>query len=44
MDAIKAEGYEVVTPVIITNSDEFTEITTETAGQVKNGDKLLKLM
>lgn len=44
MNAIKAEGYEVVTPVIITNSDEFTEITTETAGQVKNGDKLLKLM
>lgn len=44
MDAIKAEGYEIVTPVIITNSDEFTEITTEAAGQVKNGDKLLKLM
>ena len=44
MDAIKAEGYEIVTPVIITNSDEFTEITTETVGQVKNGDKLLKLM
>lgn len=44
MDAIKAEGYEIVTPVIITNSDEFTEITTKAAGQVKNGDKLLKLM
>ena len=44
MDAIKAEGYEIVTPVIITNSDEFTEITTEVAGQVKNGDKLLKLI
>lgn len=44
MDAIKAEGYEIVTPVIITNSDEFTEITTEAAGQVKNGDKLLTLM
>ena len=44
MDAIKAEGYEIVTPVIITNSDEFTEITTEAAGQVKNGDKLLILM
>ena len=44
MDAIKAEGYEIVTPVIITNSDEFTEITTEVAGRVKNGDKLLKLI
>lgn len=33
MDAIKAEGYEIVTPVIITNSDEFTEITTEVAGR-----------
>ena len=44
MDAIKAEGYEIVTPVIITNSDEFTEITTEAAGQVKKGDKLLTLM
>ena len=44
MDAIKAEGYEIVTPVIITNSDEFTEIVTEADGQVKNGDRLLKLM
>lgn len=44
MDVIKAEGYEIVTPVIITNSDEFTEITTEVAGRVKNGDKLLKLI
>ena len=44
MDAIKAEGYEIVTPVIITNSDEFTEITTEVAGRVKKGDKLLKLI
>ena len=43
IDAIKKEGYEVVTPIVITNSDEFTEITTETAGQVKNGDELLKL-
>lgn len=43
IDAIKKEGYEVVTPVVITNSDEFTEITTEAAGQVKNGDELLKL-
>ena len=43
IDAIKKEGYEVVTPVIITNSDEFTEIATEAAGQVKNGDELLKL-
>ena len=43
IDAIKKEGYEVVTPIVITNSDEFTEITTEAAGQVKNGDELLKL-
>lgn len=43
IDAIKKEGYEVVTPIVITNSDEFTEITTEAAGQVKNDDELLKL-
>lgn len=43
IDAIKKEGYEVVTPVVITNNDEFTEITTEAAGQVKNDDELLKL-
>ena len=24
IDAIKKEGYEVVTPIVITNSDEFT--------------------
>ena len=43
IQAIKEDGYEVTTPVIITNSDEFTDIETAVSGKVNHGDLLLNL-
>lgn len=43
IEAIKKEGYEIMTPVIITNSDEFTDVETEVSGKVNQGDLLLNL-
>ena len=43
IEAIKKEGYEIITPVIITNSDEFTDVETEVSGKVNQGDLLLNL-
>lgn len=41
--AIQKAGYEVVTPVIIANTDEFSDIVTEANGQVNCGERLLHL-
>lgn len=41
--AIQKAGYEVATPVIIANTDEFSDIVTEANGQVHCGERLLHL-
>lgn len=41
-ELIKAEGYSTVTPVLISNSDQFDEITTTNENYVQAGDILLK--
>lgn len=43
IEKIQAEGYEVTTPVIVTNSDEFSEVTTVVSGAVEKGEQLLAL-
>ncbi len=43
IEQIKAEGYDVITPVIICNSDDFAEIVMEQAGDVAQGDDILAL-
>lgn len=40
---IKEAGYEVTTPIIITNSDEFNDVETKAEGKVTVGTKLLEL-
>lgn len=40
-EMIKKEGYDTVTPVLITNSAEFHSIDTNASGNVKVGDVLL---
>lgn len=42
LEQIKAEGYDIITPVIICNSDEFAEIQAQ-AGDVAHGDTILTL-
>lgn len=40
-EAVQKEGYETVTPVLITNSDEFESISVTAEGVVRKGDGLL---
>lgn len=43
LDAIKAEGYPVTTPLIVCNTDEYAAVTPKATGAVKQGDALLEL-
>lgn len=43
LDAIKAEGYPVTTPLIVCNTDEYAAVTPKASGTVKQGDALLEL-
>lgn len=41
MDEIKKEGYELITPVVVTNSDDFTEVTWSGQKEIRAGERLL---
>lgn len=41
MGLIKAKGYKTITPVIITNADDYTDISLEASGDVDLLDKLI---
>lgn len=41
-DAIVAEGYEVITPVIVSNHFNYQEVETVALDAVKTGEPLLK--
>ena len=43
LDQIKAEGYDIITPVIICNSDEFSAVEMMEPCKVAQGDDILKL-
>lgn len=43
IDAIKAEGYEVITPIIIANSDRFPDIKLEKQSPVEVGATIIHL-
>ncbi len=43
IEKIKEAGYDVITPVIVCNSDEFSEVKMEETGDVVQGDVILKL-
>lgn len=43
IDAIKEKGYDVVTPLIVCNYSDFSNIETIADGNVKVGDDLLKV-
>lgn len=42
-DAIIAEGYDIITPVLISNSDDYTDIKASGNGEIKSGETLLTL-
>lgn len=43
LEQIKTEGYDVITPVIICNSDDFTEVTPQPFADVAHGDAIITL-
>ena len=43
LEAIKAEGYPVTTPVIVCNTDDYAAVEAKASGTVKQGDALLEL-
>ena len=43
MEAIKAAGYEVVTPVVICNADDYTDVIRTTGVAVEAGDVVMQL-
>lgn len=43
VEAIKAEGYDVITPVVICNSDDFSTIQPHTGKTVAPGELILEL-
>ncbi|HJC48574.1 MAG TPA: beta-glucoside-specific PTS transporter subunit IIABC [Candidatus Lachnoclostridium pullistercoris] len=44
MDKIKEAGYDVTTPVLVTNADDFVDVSGETGKDVKAGDALLSII
>ncbi|MDA3730133.1 beta-glucoside-specific PTS transporter subunit IIABC [Niameybacter massiliensis] len=44
IEGIKSEGYDVITPVIITNTDDFTNIFAIDDRLVKLGDEIIKVL
>ena len=43
LEAIKAEGYPVTTPLIVCNTDDYAAVAAKAGGTVKQGDALLEL-
>ena len=44
IDAIKAAGYDTVTPVIISNTDSYLDVLAADAGEINAGDMLITIV
>lgn len=44
IDKIKAAGHPVTTPIIITNSDDYSDVSTTDLSEVKVGDNLINIL
>ena len=43
IDALKGEGFDVITPIIICNSDIYKEVKTNVGQEVSVGDTIIEL-
>lgn len=43
LEQIKAEGFDIITPIVICNTDDFAEVAMAEAGDVETGDTVLIL-
>ena len=44
MEAIRAAGYDVVTPVIISNTDQYLDVLAFAKGEVDTNDTLITIL
>nr|WP_321303521.1 beta-glucoside-specific PTS transporter subunit IIABC [uncultured Trichococcus sp.] len=44
LEAIKAAGYDIITPIVITNTTDFSEILSTGEDQVNAGDSIIKVI
>lgn len=44
LDQIVAEGYDIITPIVVTNSNDFMEIDVAKYGEIKEQDELLSII
>ncbi len=44
VDAIKAAGYDTVTPVVISNTDSYLDVLAADAGEINAGDMLITIV
>ena len=42
-EGIEKAGYKTITPIVVTNTDEYTEIKMTTTGKVTIGDKIISV-
>lgn len=43
LDAIKSEGYSVITPIVVTNSNEYLDVSVAQDGTVAAGDQIISV-
>ena len=43
MDSIKKEGYDIITPVIVTNTDNYSDVICNATGNVSKDSSILKI-
>ena len=44
MELIQKEGYSIVTPVIITNTDDYTDVVPADVTDIKHGDDAITVL
>lgn len=44
LDSIRSEGYDVTTPVVITNTDEYAQVTAVKTGKTAAGDPVIEIV
>lgn len=42
IEAMKSEGYDVTTPIIVTNSQEYVDVIPDACGEIKKGSRIFK--
>ena len=44
LDAVKAAGYDTITPVIVTNSMDYSDVIAIQEGDVRSGETIVKVL